>query len=239
MKDYSILKVKDKTDTYYTKHDLFDLSFRLIIVGKSFLSGKSTIILNLLLRDKFYKNHFDGDNIYIISNNAMDNKMRILKQEKEISPDNFMEFNEGSLEMIYDKIEEQALQAVSDNEIPVNSIIIFDDCAFDKTTKFSNTLCRLMSQGRHINCSVLITAQKLTQLNTTIRSNCSGAILFSNSARELDAISDDFNYLSNKRDFIRLFRGATKERNSFLVVNFSNDDLYLDSNFKKIEIEST
>ena len=120
--------------------------------------------------------------------------MRILKQEKEVPPDNFMSFNEGALEMLYDKIEEDALEAVSDNKIPVNSIIIFDDCAFDKSTKFSTTLCRLMSQGRHINCSVLITAQKLTQLNTTIRSNCSGAILFSNSARELDAISDDFNY---------------------------------------------
>ena len=234
MSDYTILKVKDKTDSYYTKHPLFDLSFRLMIVGKSFLSGKSTLILNLLLRDKFYKNHFDGDNIYIISNNAMDNKMRILKQEKDVPADNFMEFNEGALEMLYDKIEEDALEAVSDNKIPVNSLIVFDDCAFDKSTKFSTTLCRLMSQGRHINCSVLITAQKLTQLNTTIRSNCSGAILFSNSARELDAISDDFNYLDNKRDFIKMFRKATEKRNSFLVVNFSNDDLYLDSQFKRI-----
>ena len=61
MPDLSILKVVDKTDSYYTAvPNLFDLSFRLLIVGKSFLSGKSTVILNLLLRDRYYKKHFDG-----------------------------------------------------------------------------------------------------------------------------------------------------------------------------------
>ena len=81
MKDYTILKIKDKSDSYYTHlKDIFDIPFRLVIVGKSFLSGKSTLILNMLLRDKFYKDHFDGENIYIISNNKMDNKIRILKQ---------------------------------------------------------------------------------------------------------------------------------------------------------------
>ena len=62
MPDYSILKVKDKTDSYYTHlKDIFDIPFRIIIVGKSFLSGKSTVILNLLLRDSFYKDHFKGE----------------------------------------------------------------------------------------------------------------------------------------------------------------------------------
>ena len=42
-----ILKIRDKTDSYYTKlKDIFDLPMRLVIVGKSQLSGKSTIILN-------------------------------------------------------------------------------------------------------------------------------------------------------------------------------------------------
>ncbi len=237
MKDYTILKIKDKSDSYYTAmSDIFDIPFRLVIVGKSFLSGKSTIILNLLLRDKFYKDHFKGENIYIVSNNAMDNKMRILKQEKEVPPDNFMEFNEGSLEMIYDKIEDDAMEAVSDNEKPVNSLIIFDDVAFggDLKKKINGTLSRIMCNGRHINLSCIVTSQKFTQLSTTIRSNASGAILFSNSARELDSIADDFNYLDNKRDFVKMFRKATDKRNSFLVVNFSSDDLYLDSQFKPI-----
>ena len=48
MPKFDILRVKDKSDSYYTKMErIFDLPMRLIIVGKSQLSGKSTVILNL------------------------------------------------------------------------------------------------------------------------------------------------------------------------------------------------
>jgi hypothetical protein len=150
-----------------------------------------------------------------------------------------MEFNEATLEMLYDKIEEDAMTAVSDNEKPVNSLIIFDDVAFggDLKKKANGTLSRIMCNGRHVNLSCIVTSQKHTMLSTTIRSNASAAILFSNSARELDSIADDFNYLSNKRDFFKMFRKATAARNSFLCVNFSEDNIYMDSKFKPIMME--
>ena len=237
MKDYSILKIKDKSDSYYTKlPNIFDIPMRLIIVGKSFLSGKSTIILNLLLRDKFYKDKFDGENIYIISNNKMDNKMRILKQEKDVPTDNFMEFSESNLEMIYEKVEEECIEAIDEGEKPVNSLIILDDCAFsgDLRAKMAGTLSRIFCNGRHINLSCIVTAQKHSQLSTTIRSNASGAILFSNSAKEVESMSEDYNYLDSRKDFVKMFRAATKEKNSFLVVNFSEDNIYMDSKFNPI-----
>lgn len=239
MSDYTILKIKDKSDSYYTHlKDIFDIPFRLIIVGKSFLSGKSTVILNLLLRDTFYKDHFKGDNIYIVSNNKMDMKMQILKEEKEVPSENFMEFSESNLEMIYEKIEEDAMEAVNDNKKPVNSLIVLDDCAFggDLKSKTNGTLSRIMCNGRHVNLSCIVTSQKYTQLSTTVRSNASGAILFGNSMKEVDSMEADLNYLDNKRDFVKLFRKATDGRNKFLVVNFSNDDIYLDSEFKVIAL---
>ena len=241
MPDLSILKVVDKTDSYYTAvPNLFDLSFRLLIVGKSFLSGKSTVILNLLLRDRYYKKHFDGNDIYIVSNNlSMDNKMRILRTEKSVPDANVMEFTEQNLENIYTKVEEEAEDAVNDNEKPKNVVVILDDCAYSGDLKKSvnGTLSRMLCNGRHINLSLIITAQKHTLLSTVARSNASGAILFSNSQRELDAISDDFNYLDSKKDFVKMFRKVTKERNSFLCVNFSSPDLYQDSNFEPIKME--
>ena len=138
--------------------------------------------------------------------------------------------------MIYEKVEEQAMEAVSENEKPVNALIILDDCAFggDLRAKMNGTISRIMCNGRHINLSIIVTAQKHTQLSTTIRSNASGAILFSNSAREVDSMSEDYNYLDSRKDFVRMFRAATKDRNSFLVVNFSSDNIYLDSKFKPI-----
>jgi len=239
MSDYTILKIKDKSDSYYTHlKDIFDIPFRLIIVGRSFLSGKSTVILNLLLRDTFYKDHFKGDNIFIVSNNKMDMKMQILKEEKDVPSENFMEFSESNLEMIYEKIEEDAMEAVNQNEKPVNSLIVLDDCAFggDLKSKTNGTLSRIMCNGRHVNLSCIVTSQKYTQLSTTVRSNASGAILFGNSMKEVDSMEADLNYLDNKRDFVKLFRKATDGRNKFLVVNFSNDDIYLDSEFKVIAL---
>lgn len=240
MKDYSILKVKDNTDSYYTHlKDIFDIPFRLIIVGKSFLSGKSTVILNLLLRDNFYKDYFKGEDIYIISNNKMDNKMRILKEEKDIDADHFMEFSEENLEAIYEEVEEKCLEYVADGKKPPNSLIVIDDVAFTGglKEKVNGTLSRIACNGRHINMSLIVSVQKHSQLSTVLRSNASGAILFSNSAKEVDLIADDFNYLDSKKDFVKMFRKATKGRNQFMVVSFSNDDIYLDSKFNPLSLE--
>jgi len=237
MSDYKILRVNDMTDSYYTKKkDIFDLPFRLLIVGKSFLSGKSTVILNLLLREKFFKNDFKGENIFIISNNAMDNKMRILKTEKDVDAHNFMEFSESNLEAVYEEVEERALQSISEGKKPANSLIVIDDVAFSGglKEKMNGTLSRIFCNGRHINLSVIVTAQKHSQLSTTMRANESGAILFSNSMNEVEAMAQDFNYLESKKEFVKLFRVATKKRNSFLVVNFSEEGIYQDSEFKAL-----
>ena len=90
--------------------------------------------------------------------------------------------------------------------------------------------------GRHLNLSSIITSQKFSLIQTGIRSNVSGAILFNTNSKELDLIAEDFSYYDNKRDFVKLFRSTTKEKNSFLVVNFSNDncDLYMNSEFEPI-----
>jgi len=118
-------------------------------------------------------------------------------------------------------------------------LIVLDDVAFTGglKEKMNGTLSRIACNGRHINLSMIVTAQKYSQLSTVIRTNASGAILFGNSAKELDLIADDMNYLESKKDFVKMFRKATKERNSFLAVSFSNDDIYLDSKFKPIKMD--
>ena len=56
----------------------------------------------------------------------MDNKMQILKEEKDVPNDNFMPFSESNLESIYEHVEEQAMEAVSDGGKPVNSLIMIE-----------------------------------------------------------------------------------------------------------------
>ena len=229
---YSIYKVRDKTDKNHVKHPIFDLPFKLAIVGKSQISlGKTSIIMNMLLRDEFYKKHFSGENIFIISNNDLDNKLKILKKEKDIPDENFMAYDEQTLEELYDMIEEEFIE----EEPKQQRLIIFDDVAYsgDLKSKESGILSKITMNGRHAGLSSIFTTQKYSLLGTNIRSQLTGALLGSASSKEIELIETDLNFI-NKKDFIKMYRENTKGRN-FLCVNFSNDTIYMDKDFKNIE----
>ena len=57
-------------------------------------------------------------------------------------------------------------------------------------------------------------------LSTTVRSQITGAILFNTSAKELEMIAEDFNYLDNKKEFVQMFRRETAKPRSFLCCEF-------------------
>ena len=236
----NILKVRDKTDSYYTEMDkLFNLPFKLLINGKSQLSGKTTIILNLILRNAFYRDKFDGENIFIVSNNKLDNKLKILMEQKDIPKANYMKYDEDELEILYDQLEDEFLEEVNEKKKISNRLIIFDDVAYSNSlkNKTAGITAKIVMNGRHLCLSSLFSTQKFSLVSTNIRTNLTGAILFNTSQKELELIADDFNYLPKKAQFIQMFRDATQEKNSFLVVNFSNkgNEMYLDSNFEPID----
>ena len=241
MKNYKILKVIDKSDDYYTKIDkLFDLPFRLLINGKSQLSGKTTIILNLLLNPQFnYQQYFQGDDIYIISNNDLDNKLEIMAEKLEIPSENRMKFDEETLVTLYDSFEEQFMEETLDGGKPNNRLIIFDDCGYSNSlkNKQAGIISKLICNGRHLNLSQIYTSQRFSQVSTVLRTNITGAFLFNTSMKELDLIADDMNFTKSHKEFINIFREATSIPRSFLVVNFSNprDELYMDQNFNSIK----
>jgi len=237
-----ILKVRDKTDSYYTKlDDIFDIPMRLLIVGKSQLSGKTNLILNLLLRNEFYRNKYDGENIFIVTNNKLDNKLKILRKEKDIPDENVMPFDEEDIDDLYEQLEEEFMDDVNDKKKPSNKLIIFDDVAYSGglKNKTAGVISKIVMNGRHANISSIFTTQKFSLVQTGVRSNVTGAILFNTSQKELELIADDYNYLENKKDFIKLFRKTTEKKNSFMVVNFTNDkpDMYMDSEFKPIKMD--
>ena len=240
MKNYKILKVRDKTDSYYTPvPNLFDLPFKLLINGKSQLSGKTTIILNLLLNPEFgYDKLFEGENIYIISNNKLDNKLEMMSEKLDIPPENRMIFDEDAIEILYDSLEEEFMEETINGGKPANRLIIFDDVGFSGSLKNKQhgIISRLICNGRHLNLSQIYTSQRFSQVSTTLRTNLTAAILFNTSSKELDLISEDMNYLPTHKEFVQMFRKVTKEPRSFLVVNFSNpmESLYLDTDFKPI-----
>ena len=241
MPKVNILKVIDKTDSFYTKIDqFFDLPFKLLINGKSQLSGKSTIILNLLKNPMFpYEKLFDGDDIYIVSNNKLDNKLSILMESHDIPENNHMTFDEDVLENLYDNLEDQFIEETQvEGGKPKNRLIIFDDCGYSGSLKNKNfgIITKMICNGRHLNLSQIYTSQRFSQVSTTLRTNITGAILFNTSMKELELIAEDMNYMDNKNKFIKMYRNHTKDKHSFIVTNFSNptNEMYLDQHFEPI-----
>jgi len=232
-----------------SKPDLFDLPMRLIIVGKSQLSGKSTLISNLLLRpwsdeDKggaqYYKNDFKGDNIYIVCPSFdIDVKMSMIQKGLDIPDANiYREYDESELESWYDRIEEQFKKDVEDGKKPQHTLLVLDDIAFTGALKAHNhgVLTKIACNGRHILISLIVTSQKYTSISTVLRENCSGLICFESSNKQIDTLYEDHGNMSRKK-FDEMFRDATKAKHSFLVINYSNDAdrRFMDSTFTPIK----
>lgn len=237
-----ILKMKDRGEKHYTSKDrIFDLPFKLIIIGRSQLAGKTNLLGNLLLRKEYYLNDFKGENMFIVSpSTSVDHKLKAIIDAKEIPALNVIpDYDEEVLNAVYKLMQEKYLEATDLKRKPPNFCVIFDDMSFGGALKARNygAITRLFCNGRHLNISTIVTAQKYSDIHTTCRENTTGAILFASTDKQLDLITDDHNYLESKKDFKRMFKEATKEKHSFLVVNYSNppEERYLDSEFEALD----
>jgi hypothetical protein len=237
-----ILRVKDKADNFIIEHKIIpDIPFRILVIGKSMLSGKSNLLTNLILRNEFYQKYFKGENIYIVSPSLeSDEKLKILINVKEIPPENlFNEYDEDVLKELYKMIEEEYKQDIENKKRPVNSLIIFDDVSYsgDLKKKRFGIINKIFSNGRHINLSCLVTSQKYSDVLTSARSNMSGGFFFNMSDNQLDQVEKDHNYNMTKKEFYRMFRDNVKERHDFILIDYTkkNDDRYINNNFEVIK----
>ena len=138
MKPIQIYKCKDKKEKYYTDKGLcFDLPFRILLVGKSQYSGKSSFILNCLAQtdERLYKKDFDE--IFIFSGSlTTDNKIKEVILQHEIAEENLHEeFDEDMLEAIFDLTKEDYEDAIENGEKPKNTLIILDDISYSGDLK--------------------------------------------------------------------------------------------------------
>lgn len=241
-KKLQIYKMIDNSENYHTKKDIIaDIPFRMVICGKSQLSGKTNFVGNMLLLPEYYKNDFEGKNIFIISGSLhSDPKISTLITEKEIPAKNTFDFyDEELIEAIYEMVEEEYNKHVEEKKRPPNYLIFFDDLSSSGILKQGKIINKMFSVGRHINLSVIMTAQKATDCPTNAFENLTLGVFFSCSDRQLEKIEHDVNYHTTKKLFKKKVREITSEPHSFLAVCFSNkpDEMYLDKNFEPIDFK--
>ena len=225
MSKLNILKCRDTYDGFKIhKGDMLpSLPTKIAILGKSALSGKTTLLSNLINRDEFFGNDFSGDNIYIISGSTTsDDKLINTIKYKKIPEENiFTELNDDVLELVMTTIKDKYEDLIDDDKKPQHSLVVFDDISYSSALSKrmgADKLSELFCNYRHYLTSIIVTAQKSTQLARVIRVNTIMFLIFKQSLLELENIMGDVCYI-NKKLFKQLFQEATKGKHDFMIVN--------------------
>ena len=235
-----VFKMKDISDNFtIKKDDIPSLPMRMLAIGRTGC-GKSSIALgNLLLRDEFYRKDFLPENIFIFSGSLSgDIKLRTIIDNLDIPSSNLFDtYDQEAANDIYDMLVENFNEKINDKMKPEHSLIIFDDLGFtnlQKTNKKNNILDKILCNGRKFLISTITLNQKLTQLNTNAREQCSAVMLWKSTKKQVDLAESTFNYLDNRNAFFELVRKNTIGQHDFIVMDFQKPEIYRDMNFNPI-----
>ena len=235
-----VFKMKDISDNFtIKKDDIPSLPMRMLAIGRTGC-GKSSIALgNLLLRDEFYRKDFLPENIFIFSGSLSgDIKLRTIIDNLDIPSSNLFDtYDQEAANDIYDILVQNFNEKVNDRLKPEHSLIIFDDLGYtnlQKTNKKNNILDKILCNGRKYIISTITLNQKLTQLNTNAREQCSAVLLWKSTKKQQDLAESSFNYLQNRNAFFDLVRKNTMDQHQFLVMDFQKPEIYRDMEFNPI-----
>lgn len=235
MPKFAIQPMHDEGHGDTIDHPIFNVPFRLLIIGRSGLSGKTTMLSNLLLRKRFYRNMWNGDNIYVISPSLdTDPKWRKICSELRIPAMNQqLEYDENWLTHRYEDAVDNHLHSVGPKK---QRLLVLDDTSFGGAMrkKRFGILNKYFCNGRHYNWTVMATAQQYNQLDTPQREN-SNFIFYQSTGDQARTIGTEHGYGMMPMQFVRFLNEHTREPHAFMAVDYSKGvRRYLDRNFEEI-----
>ena len=240
-KKFPIYKVRDPSDKdVVVMHNRFDISFRLLLVGRSGM-GKTSYLTNIFLNTKLgYVDKFHGDNLFFFSPNIQeDNKLKVIISEKNVPKSNLFDEIEP-LETIYDLLVEEARGYMEDGKPIPPSVIVIDDFGFSgamSNQKRFNAIQKVFSNGRKFNVGIVVLIQAYSMVSNVIRSNATGLVIGNQSNAELERIEMENNYLMPKKNWVAMFRTIVREKHDALIINYSNSlqNIYQTKDFEVID----
>ena len=180
-------------------------------------SGKTNLLLKLL-KDKYgFKNVYQE--IIIISPT-----LKLQNAWQTIS---------GEGIKVFENFTEDVLNSIYENSKPhINSLLILDDNGEDLKRVNQSVFNKLISNSRHLNCSIIALVQKLSQAPTILRTNTDVFAVFSAcSTRETEILWAEIGVLE-KKSFYQIFTDATKDQYSCFVCSMHKGKLHFYKDFK-------
>lgn len=211
---------KDKDDYTDPPHpNLLRLPFSLLEIAQKG-SGKTVLLHNLMV---WYAPYFD--NIFVWSPTVnLDSKWKDLIKELKLPPENlFVSYKEAQVSNVMRQIKDFN-QGIEDRKERVKCLLVFDDIIQDLPKGRRKTvLNKLAMNHRHYDVSHIIISQSFKKVDSVMRSNTTGMILFNtdNTAERMKIIEELAGNIGRK-EFERLWYECTKEKHSFMFINYDS-----------------
>ena len=187
--------------------------YRILIIGGSG-SGKTNALLNLI------NNQPDIDKIYLYAKDPYETKYQYLINKHEKvgldhfdDPKAFMEYS-NDIQDVYKNIKDY-------NPIKKRKVlIVFDDMIADmiNNNKLNPVVTELFIRGRKLNISIVFITQSYFKVQKYVRLNSTHFFIMKiPNKRELQQTALNHSSDIDFKDFMKIYKKYTKERNSFLV----------------------
>lgn len=181
-------------------HNLDKLPFRMVVVAPSG-SGKTNFIMNLLQKFSSGKGTF--------------NTITVITRNKDEPLYNYLEEKTKKQVKILEGI--QNIPKLDSFNKDDQHIVIFDDLVLEKDqTKMNEFYIR----GRKRGISMVYLSQSFFKIPKVIRTNCNYFVILKLSGkRDLNLIMSEFELGITKKDLLRMYEYATKEKFNVLLID--------------------
>ena len=228
-KDYKIYPPRKESDFVKIDRELhpfyksmFDKNGAVLSIAAPPGSGKTSYISNLLGREEYFKDLFDGG-VYVCSptiNN--DIGASVIRAVADHTED---EFSEEYARNIFQLLSGGDEDEFSDDEGNGLSCILFDDCM--GSFKQNTFVGRLCSMCRHLKSVIIFSNQRIVGIPANIRANISHTVTYNQpSAKEFAKIVELHSAFGGEQNFIDLYNDACNIRYGALLCDFRNMKAY-------------
>ena len=214
---------KNKDDYSEPPHpNLLRLPFSLLEIAPKG-SGKTTLLQNLLV---WYYPYFD--NIFIFSPTIqLDHKWIEITKKLDLPEENlFTRYNDSEVSSIMRQIKD--FNNGKENKEKIKCLMIFDDCVeMLPKNRRKCALNKLSMNHRHYNISHIVISQSFKKLDTVLRSNTTGIILFNcdNTAERKKIFEELAGNLGIKK-FEDLYMDCCSPKYGFMYINYDTRKVY-------------